>query len=524
MKTQIQIPVSELRAVLPGLSKVTPRSSSLPVIQCLKFRLEENGSTLHVQAHNLEEIATVRLTLSEVGTPGTCLVPLDTLNQIVKGCSAEQSVRIISSGSETQISYPVADTWVQRLVPFTPAEDWPQVKDITQEPLQLDQSFKEALREALECASSDATRFVLNGACVDARTKDSHCVIGTDGKHLYCANSFAFGELECLIVRSRRFLVWPGFMNDGVWNLRVQPAPLPDPAQNTKPSAENTECSAWFQIQSDRWTYVTRAIDGQYPNWRQVVPSDTRNWTKINLELSAAKKILNALPLLPGGEELNKPVVLAATTGLVLRAKGKDQSCSTVLNVPDATVSGAPVQVALNRSFLVKALEFGLHRIEIHSSLEPLLFRNAGKTMVVMPLRMDETSESTTNAAPAGAEGSQSKIENATAVPPSALVVQPSTEERKIVPIKVTPDRETPRPENNNHTETGGEQSTNQSGSAFKRALERGERLRAELKQTQAALNEMMLMLKSAEKEQRASAREIEAVRVKLKEIQTVKI
>jgi hypothetical protein len=46
---------------------------------------------------------------------------------------------------------------------------------------------------------------------------------------------------------------------------------------------------------------------------------------------------------------------------------------------------GKTVDVTINRGFLLKALRFGLHRIQIHSSLEPLVFSSERKTMVVMP-------------------------------------------------------------------------------------------------------------------------------------------
>jgi len=57
---------------------------------------------------------------------------------------------------------------------------------------------------------------------------------------------------------------------------------------------------------------------------------------------------------------------LAAANGLVLQAKGKDQADWTQINVPDTSVVGKAVQVTLNRSFLLKAVRFGLHQIAIH--------------------------------------------------------------------------------------------------------------------------------------------------------------
>ncbi len=60
--------------------------------------------------------------------------------------------------------------------------------------------------------------------------------------------------------------------------------------------------------------------------------------------------------------------------------------------------------------------------------------------------------------------------------------------------------------------------------SAFKAALEQIDEIKSSLRDIIGELGEAMTMLKAAEKEQRASAKEIETVRAKLREIQSVEI
>lgn len=254
MNVEIEIPVPELKAVVPGLTKIISRSSRLPVLQSVKLSLSQDEKTIELQAHNLDEIATARLPNKANGLSGQMLVPLEMLTKIVKGCRADQSIRFIGSKQETKIGYSLAGSFVDRVVAHIPLEEWPEVKVIQGEPVELDDAFKVAVWEALECASEDSSRYVINGACLDTRDKQAHYIIGTDGRHLYSANSFHFNLPEPLIVPAAKFVTWPGFMSDGPWKLRMLPAVKVDP--NDKKEDKSKEAPPWLQIDSDHWSYV----------------------------------------------------------------------------------------------------------------------------------------------------------------------------------------------------------------------------------------------------------------------------
>jgi DNA polymerase III sliding clamp (beta) subunit (PCNA family) len=191
--------------------------------------LDPAGTVIALQVHNLDEVATLRIPNQTNNLPGQLVVPFDILSKIIKGCPAEQSVRFIASKAETKIRYRLAGSEVDRVVSHFPPAEWPEVKTITQEPIALDDAFKQAIREALESSSTDAGRYVLNGACLDVSDKEAHYVVGTDGRHLYSANSFRFDIPETLIVPTRKFVSWPAFANDGPWKLRMLPAVRVDP-------------------------------------------------------------------------------------------------------------------------------------------------------------------------------------------------------------------------------------------------------------------------------------------------------
>ena len=223
MKTNIEIPVADLKSVLPGLAKVISRKTSLPVLGCVKVTLNTDR-TLHIQANNLDQIVTARLDKSFNGTPGTLLVPLDELSSIAKKCAASDTIELSATAKDTFISYPAAGTVVKEPVEHLGVEEFPPATEVDTEPVKLDDAFKVALREALDCASEDQSRYVINGACLDVRGKEAHYVVGTNGHNLMAANSFLFDIPESAIVPPGKFLSWAGFTDDGPWSLRFQPS------------------------------------------------------------------------------------------------------------------------------------------------------------------------------------------------------------------------------------------------------------------------------------------------------------
>src|SRR5205085_6060554 len=94
---------------------------------------------------------------------------------------------------------------------------------------------------------------------VDVSDRKCQHVVGTDGRHLFSSNSFALPLEKSLLIPSHKFIGWKEFNADGEWQLKVG-------------ITETKDGPAPFQISSRRWRFISRQIDGNYPNWRQVVP------------------------------------------------------------------------------------------------------------------------------------------------------------------------------------------------------------------------------------------------------------
>ena len=520
MKTHIEIPVADLKSVLPGLAKVVSKKSSLPVLSCVKVTLNEDRA-VQIQANSLDQIVTARLAKSCQGSPGTLLVSYDELNRITKLCSGEDTIELSTTGQETSITYPAAGTRIHKPVTHLGVEEFPPIPNVNTEPVPLDDAFKQALREAFECSSTDNSRYILNGACLDIRKREAHYVVGTNGRHLYSANSFLFDVPKSIIIPSAKFPIWPGFVEDGPWTLRYQPEVM------GKGKARVGAQPTWIELDSAHWTYLTKPIEGEYPNWQQVVPTD-QGPSRITLDEAGVRIVLEALPLLPGADAFNEPVSLEiAGDNLVLKARGSDKADWSQIPVP-AKVSGPSVCISLNRTYLGRALRFGLTEIAIQDPLSALVFSTKGKTMVVMPLGPGTpvATPATTPpavqppiAAPAAIASPTSPAENVSAEPPSPAESNHQTE---------SPERNNPMPTNTMTAPQRGNLTSHDTEAAENPAIDevmaKIDSIKTSLRSVLEELNETDRLLRRAIKERKANDKEINRARTALRSLQAVEL
>lgn len=511
MNTEIELSIAALKAVLPGLGKIVPRTVTLPILGYVRV-MRAADQSVRLQVTNLDETATV-LVGQSAGAPGELLVPYAELVSMHKNCAANETIRLVASDTETKVVFWVAGQQVERQVAHADCKEWPPVIDPTSEPLTLDESFKQALKEALECVSSDQSRYILQGACLDITKKEAHYVVGTDGRHLYAANSFLFDIPVSLVIPARRFLSWPGFLVDGPWTLRFDPPANPPVEGKT----------AVFRLDSDHWSYQAKPIEGDYPNWKQVVP-EANGKTTVQLSTAAVEAILDALPLLPGMDSPYQSVTLEALNpGFRLKAIAKGQAQWTQIPIADVTVIGGPSSVALDRRFLSKALRFGLNTIDITDELSPIVLSCKGKKFVAMPLRAsapgkpkEEVSAPEVPAPPL--EASTPEVPAPAEPTPAPVAALPTEASQPTEPVNRMSEPTLTAPQRGNLTSHDGE-----SKSGIKELIERVEGIKTSLRGTIGDLNDLLPALREVIREQKATDKEIASVRTTLRSLQSVK-
>ncbi len=506
MNKEIILPVSELKAALPGFSKIIGKRTTLPVLQSVRLTRNDNG-IVSIQATDLECFATYTVKEPQSGPAIEVLVALDQLNKTVKGLKSENTIGIVIEGkAKAKLRYAIGGSPVEQSLDTIPLEEWPPAPKVNQPAIPLEAGFGLALKQALQSSSDDPTRYILTGACLDVEDKKFHYVVGTNGRALFSANSFCFDLQKSVIIPDSKFLSWTDLLDEEGCSLSVEPGQEEQPAKNGKPKQD--AIAGWVKFVSPRWTFITQEILGKYPNWKQVVPStDSGKWTQITLSQEAIQQMLQIIPRLPGDYEPNHPIRIRTTAAgqVLLEGQGQGQEQETSIPVQNVTISGKPVEIGLNRQYLLRALHFNLNRIEIEDELTPLIFSQGGKKMVVMPIGPDRPTPVPRVPAPT--------------VPPAKETTQSSNNETSNQRTDMSRTATTTIPATA-HTAT----ETAASESAIKKVVDQIEKIKDTLKEVVGQFGEVLTILKAAEKEKKATEKEIESIRATLRTIQNVRI
>lgn len=490
MKATLELPATELKTALTGLSKVINKRSTLPILGHIRVTRSKAG-VVTLQATDLDSTVTYQAEQPDNGEPCDFLAPYEPLNKLVKGSKGSVQL-IVEAQDKLRFRTTIGTSQMEQAFPTLKTDEFPPIPVVEGKPLAMDATLRDAFREALDCCSEDGSRHVLQHVCLDTRNRDGHYVAATNGRHLYAANSFQFDLKEPVLIPDRPFLRWSKFMEDGVGQLSVQPA-----TKNEMP---------WLKLQSGPWTLLTRSTDAEYPNWKQVVPAADSSLTTVHLDASAVATLLAGIPKLPCNDEANRPVRLEVTQDrIIVQARAKDDTEWTQLTVEGARITGKTINIGLNRDYLLKALRFGLTTWDFTDDLSPMVFSEGGRRMVVMPLRPPE---------PPKAQAPTTPTDSSAPTPqPTNPPVSEPTPQAQPQPTSTMP-KETQTAPTEPTTET----------SPVKAVIQHIEQIKETLKSVLREFADVMDGLKQLEKEKKASDKEMESVREKLREIQAVRI
>ncbi len=473
----ITLPIAELKSALAGIGKVVNARASLAILTNVKVERTSDG-WIALTGTDLVRFVTMRLEHPAEGPPMAVLVPYDQLTQMTKNCGKNESIHI----EPGFIKFALANSLGEQKVKHIPAGEFPVTPRIKSDAIALPPDLRLSIHEAMECASVDATRQVLNGTFIDNSNPKANYIVGTDGKHLYSANSFTLPLKRSVIIPNHKFLGWKEFNADGEWQMKVDDKTV--------------------QISSRRWRFISKQIDGNYPNWRQTIPNPDTATTHITLDPAKLEALIKLIQRMPCHDaDKIQTIGLECKNGQFLLL-GKDHPNEPWTRVPvsDAKVEGAEVSIFLSRRFVIKALEYGLNIISLISFVLPIRFHNKGRQMIVMPLRSDGASP---QPPPPSHQPAPVNMPASRPVPPPA----PPTQQK---PMITNPTSEGPQP--------------HESKSPTEEAIDMTLLIRDKLNEGFDMLRNLSLKLKVINREQKISAREFNSVRSTLRSIQGMKL
>ena len=478
----ISISISDLKSALVGLAKVVSNKATLECLRCIRVDATPERTTL--MGTDLEMFARVALPEARCDSAESFLLPFERLQSIARRYPPATILNI----KPERISCHLGNGRLCEPIIAPKLEEFPEELAVATPPVPMPETFARRFTEAMGCSSTDATRYVLNGIQLDVSgPRDAgHYLVGTDGRHLFSANSFTLPVPESVIIPNHKLLLWRG-LADLPWAL----------------AGQKNKSNTLVRIVAGDWTLTLKTIEGNYPNWRQVVPHFRQHRTTVALpEGHGFAKVVAGLP---GADTNNSPVDLVIENGAVAV---KDITGSSSIVREGVKAKGPDIKIRLNRDYLTKAFAYGLTNIAFIDEMSAMLFTRTGRQMVVMPLRTADYSQP---------------------VKPQ----QPSTNQP--APSEPQPERK-PMPAINGHTNgaatphlNGASRSTTPvipaaEKPAIEAAIEKLDGFKTVFREALVGVTELSTLLRQAVREQKAGEKEVQCVRQTLRSLQSVRI
>ena len=347
----------------------TSRTGTLPVLSGL--RLEVTGDQLSVTGTDLE--LSIRLTVAVGGErDGAVVVPARLVADIVRALPAGAVEVALTEGTGDDTVSISAGRSQFSIRPLG-LDDYPvQVEPAAEAVTLSSAAVSEALRQVVRAASTDDARAVLTGVLIAAEDGGGVRLVATDSYRL-AVRDLPDNEM---LAGGQKVLV-PGRALNELQRLL---------GGNQELKVRLGARDAVFEAGGTRLT--TRLIEGEYPNYRNLLPSSYPNVLTVGrealLEALRRVKILaqDATPvrLALGGETL----VLTAIT----------QDVGNASEEIDATYSGTEMTVAFNPDYLsagVDAIDAEEITLSTLDPMKPAVIRAVGRDdylYLLMPVRV----------------------------------------------------------------------------------------------------------------------------------------
>ena len=364
---KVSVARGELLEALAIVNRGLSSRSTLPILSSVL--LSASGDKLSLQATDLE--VSVKHTLPvKVEREGQAVVPGKLLVDIVR--SMPEAAVSIDASSEDEAT--IVCEHSSFAVKTLHAEDFPKFPEVdTEKTIELPTDLlATAARQVARSASRDETRPILTGVltAVEAGTLK---MVATDSYRL------AVREIDLGSPIEEFEVVVPGKAVEEVPKMAGASQAV------TMGISENQ-----VVFQADGTTYVSRRIEGKFPNYKQLIPSESETTLTVDRE-----ELLEAV----------KRVSILAQHNAPLRAKVTPESSTLCLSATTQDVGGAEealvvqaegqeVEIAFNAAFLIDGLTASSSEtvsMEVLSPLKPGVVKSAGDeryTYILMPVRI----------------------------------------------------------------------------------------------------------------------------------------
>lgn len=367
---KITLQTAELLTQLQSAARVASTRSAIQALAGVQLVAEESGTEL--RATDMEVGLRLRVA-AEVERPGVAVLPARLMLDVARSLPAttvslelrpaDQDVEVVSGGATFHIR-------VLRAEDFPPLPEGPGGDGMTL-PVA---AFVDTINKVARSASRDETRPILTGVLVSASGSDLR-MVATDSYRLSVKET-PLGET----------LAEPFEANVPARALQ-ELVRVAQQGEAEHLSVGRRENQIVFAL--DGVVISSRLIDGQFPNYRQLLPESSEHELRVARE--ELTEVVRRISLMA---QKNAPLRLSFATGEVtVSARTPDVGeASETLPVPFA---GEPFEIGFNPEFLrdgLESIESDELVLKLASPLRPGLIESAddsGFVYLVMPIRLN---------------------------------------------------------------------------------------------------------------------------------------
>jgi DNA polymerase-3 subunit beta len=348
---------------------VSPRST-LPILS--NFLFETDGQQIRLSSTDLE-VGVCCYVKGEVVKEGSITIPAKRFGDIIRELPADENIEI-KSDDNNQINVRCGKSHF--VLMGLPKSDYPVLPAFPEEKnfkIGKD-SFKTMLRRTAFAASSDETRYVLNGVCLIA---DGGVLklVATDGRRL------AYIAREGIDKKLQHKAIIPSKAVNEVQRI------LSAEEKEEELQVGVTENQIAFRIGSV--TIISRLIEGTFPNYEQVIPK--KHDVQIKVGVKETLSAVRQMSLLTSDKASSVKFLFAKN---VLKISASSQGLGSGEVEMDIEHSGTNLEIAFNPAFLIdilKNVDENFIFFELTNQLNPALvspINDKNYLCVVMPMRI----------------------------------------------------------------------------------------------------------------------------------------
>lgn len=362
---ELQVHLGTLARALQLVQSVVEPRQTLPILA--NVLLEASSEVLRISATDLE--VAVRTTVpAVVTTPGGITINARKFHEIVRELPHETLQLKVHENSWVSLVCGGAKYKVVGL----PKDDFPAIPQGGEEGgVKLPAArLKEVVSRTSFAISHDEGRYALNGVHLAVGEKEIQ-LVATDGHRLAMASCSVEGAQQAVGIVPRKAIqeLLKALSGDELVELELR---------------ENQ-----FILRMAAFQLISRLIDGQFPNYEQVIPQGHPIRVAVGRDvLVAALRRVSVV-----AEDRTKPVKLSLSPG-ELKVAAFNPDFGEAEERLAVEYTGAELTVGFNSRYLIDALgsfEGGMAVLELKDSLSPGVIKSlegGGDLCVIMPMRI----------------------------------------------------------------------------------------------------------------------------------------